>query len=719
MTFTGKAITLHDLGEGIVEMRFDLDGESVNKLNAATLQEMERAVGVLAAHAGLRGLLVTSGKAVFIVGADIMEFGEMFAQEEPAVARQVRDVNRMICQFEDLPVPIVVAINGMCLGGGFELALACDYRVMSTEARVGLPEVKLGLFPGFGGTVRLSRLIGLDNAAEWIATGQERKAEAALKDGAVDGVVAPARLREAALAALREAMSGRLDWRARRVDRQGTLKLNGPEQMMAFTTAMAVIGAKAGPNYPAPTLAIKNLQTSAGLERDPALDIEAKYFAKAAKTPQAEAMIGVFIADQAVKKSAAGWGRKAVREIKRVAVLGAGIMGGGIAYQAAARGTPVVMKDIRDEALALGMGEAGKLLARQVEKGRMSPVEMTSTLASIRPTLQYGELAGVDLVIEAVVEKADVKRAVFAEVEKLVGEDTIIASNTSTISIGGLAEGLTRPERFVGMHFFNPVHMMPLVEVIRGPRSSEAAVAATVAMAQRMGKTPIVVNDCPGFFVNRVLFPYFAGFHGLLRDGADFAMVDKVMERFGWPMGPAYLMDVVGMDTAVHAAGVMAHGFPDRMQPDYRTATEVLVEAGRLGQKSGAGYYAYTPDRKGKPKKAADPTVHGLLASVVGTATEFTPEQVVARCMVPLVNEVARCLEEGIVASPFEADIGLLFGIGFPPFRGGACRYFDQTGPQAFIDLADGLSGQGKLYEPPTLLREMAAAGRGFYTRQG
>jgi 3-hydroxyacyl-CoA dehydrogenase/enoyl-CoA hydratase/3-hydroxybutyryl-CoA epimerase/enoyl-CoA isomerase len=478
---------------------------------------------------------------------------------------------------------------------------------------------------------------------------------------------------------------------------------------------MAVVGGKAGPNYPAPMLALKAMQMGATLGRDAALEIEAKHFAKAAVTPQAEALIGLFLADQAVKKISGNWAKKATKEIRQAAVLGAGIMGGGIAYQSAVRGTPIVMKDIREEALALGMSEAGKLLSKQVEKGRIKVAAMTETLARIRPTLNYGDFGGVDIVIEAVVENPKVKKAVFGEVEGLLREDTIIASNTSTISITSLAEGLKRPQNFVGMHFFNPVHMMPLVEVIRGARSSDEAIATTVALAQKMGKTPIVVNDCPGFLVNRVLFPYFAGFHMLLRDGADFQAVDKAMERFGWPMGPAYLMDVVGMDTAVHAAEVMAEGFPDRMRPDFKATTAMLVEAGRLGQKNGKGYYVYAPDKKGRPKKSVDATTYELIASVTAARREFSPEEIVARCMIPMVNEIARCLEEKIVSTPYEADMALIYGIGFPPFRGGACRYVDQTGATNFVEMCDKYASLGKLYEAPKLLRDMAASGRKFF----
>jgi 3-hydroxyacyl-CoA dehydrogenase/enoyl-CoA hydratase/3-hydroxybutyryl-CoA epimerase/enoyl-CoA isomerase len=715
MLYTGPAFSVTALGDGIVELKFDLAGESVNKLNQAAIRDFEAATRAIAADAGVKAVVVTSGKGVFIVGADITEFGAMFAAGEEGIARVVLEVNRILSCFEDLPVPTVVAINGVCLGGGLELALAADYRVMSTTASVGFPEVKLGIFPGFGGSVRMPRVIGIDNAVEWICAGTDKKADAALKDGAVDAVVLPEQLREAALAMARQCVAGKLDWQGRRAAKLAPVRLNKIEQTMAFTSSMAVVGAQAGPNYPAPMLALKNMQEAATLGRDAALEVEAKYFAKAAVTPQANALIGVFMADQGVKKAAGAWEKKSKKEIGQAAVLGAGIMGGGIAYQAALKGTPIIMKDIKEEQLALGMNEAGKLLARAVEKGKSTPAKMTETLGRIRPTLNYGDFGGVDIIIEAVVENPKVKQAVLGEVEGLVRDDTIIASNTSTISISLLAENLKRPQNFVGMHFFNPVHMMPLVEVIRGRQSSDEAVAATVRLASKMGKTPVVVNDCPGFFVNRVLFPYFAGFHMLLRDGADFVSVDKAMEKFGWPMGPAYLMDVVGMDTAVHAAEVMAQGFPERMRHQWKNTTQALVEAGRYGQKNGKGYYVYAPDKKGKPKKSVDPAAYELFGGIVAERREFAPEEIIARCMVPMVNEVARCLEEKIVASPWEADMSLIYGIGFPPFRGGACRYVDQTGVANFLAMADKLAPLGKLYEAPQLLRDMAASGRKFF----
>lgn len=715
MIYSGSAISVQALENGIAELKFDLANESVNKFNSVTVNELAAATQAIKADSSIKGVIVTSGKPVFIVGADITEFGTLFANGEAGVAEWTLKANSVFNDFEDIAVPTVVAINGIALGGGFEMCLACDYRVMSTAAKVGLPEVKLGLFPGFGGTVRLSRVIGIDNAVEWIAGGAEQRPDAALKAGAVDAVVAPEQLRAAALDLIQQALAGKLDYKAKKAEKLNPVKLNHMEQMMAFNTALGFVAGKAGPNYPAPTLAVKTMQKHAGLARAEAMAVESQGFAKAAVTPQANALIGLFMADQAVKKAAKKAEAKATKEIKQAAVLGAGIMGGGIAYQSASKGTPIIMKDIRSEALDLGMGEATKLLSAQVEKGRLTPAKMGETLSRIRPTLNYGDFKEVDIIIEAVVENAKVKAAVLSEVEGMVTDDTILASNTSTISITHLAKSLKRPQNFVGMHFFNPVHMMPLVEVIRGEQSSDEAVAATVKLATKMGKTPIVVNDCPGFLVNRVLFPYFGGFDLLVRDGADFQAVDKVMEKFGWPMGPAYLLDVVGIDTGVHAAHVMAEGFPDRMKPDYKSATEIMFENTRYGQKNGKGFYVYEKDKKGKPKKVVDQATYDLIAPVVGPRKEFEADEIIARLMLPLVNEIARCLEEKIVGSAAEADMALIMGIGFPPFRGGACRYVDQMGIANYVALCEKYAHLGKAYEAPQLLQDMAAANQKFF----
>ena len=714
MIYEGKAITVKALEGGIVELNFDLKGESVNKFNRLTLSELRQAVDAIKADASVKGVIVTSGKDVFIVGADITEFVDNFKLPEAELVAGNLEANKIFNDFEDLNVPTVVAINGIALGGGLEMCLAADYRVMAESAKSGLPEVKLGIYPGFGGTVRLPRVIGTDNAIEWIAGGAENKADAALKVRAVDAVVADDKLRDAALDMVKRAIAGELDYKAKRQPKLEKIKLNAIEQMMSFETAKGFVAGKAGPNYPAPVEAIKTIQKAANMGRDKALEVEAAGFAKLAKTSVAESLIGLFLNDQELKKKAKAYDKQA-RDVKLAAVLGAGIMGGGIAYQSAVRGTPILMKDIREEGIQMGLNEASKLLGNRVEKGRMTAAKMAEALNAIRPTMSYGDFEHVDIVVEAVVENPKVKQSVLAEVEDQVKEDAVLASNTSTISINLLAKALKRPENFVGMHFFNPVHMMPLVEVIRGEKSSETAIATTVAYAKKMGKNPIVVNDCPGFLVNRVLFPYFGGFAKLVSAGVDFARIDKVMERFGWPMGPAYLMDVVGIDTAHHARDVMAEGFPERMKEERKTAVDALYEAERFGQKNGKGFYVYETDKRGKPKKVADPSVQDVLAPIVYEQREVTDEDIINFMMIPLCLETVRCLEDGIVETPAEADMGLIYGIGFPPFRGGALRYIDSIGVAEFVALTDKYADLGALYTPTAKLREMAAKGQKFF----
>ena len=716
MRFEGQSMQCSMLEGDIVELRFDLVDDSVNKFNQATLAELTEAVALIKAEPGVRGLLVTSGKDCFVVGADVTEFTGYFRNSEDQLTEWLLEVDKLFSTVEDFDFPSVTAINGYAFGGGLEFALATSYRVMSSATRIGLPETKLGIFPGWGGTVRLSRLTGADNAIEWIAGGEQFGAEAALRIGAVDAVVAPGDVRQAALDLLGQAIAGRRDWKARRLEKVSPLKLNPIETMMVFEGAKAFVAAKAGPNYPSPVAAINAMQQGALRGREDALKIEAAAFAKMAKTPTAFNLVTIFLGDQFVGKVAKKLARQGSK-VESAAVLGAGIMGGGIAYQSASKGTPIVMKDIQEKAIQLGLAEAEKLLVKRVERGRMTAAGMAEVFTRIRPTLSYGDFTGIDLVVEAVVENEKVKKAVLADVEGQVKEDAILASNTSTISITRLAEGLKRPENFCGMHFFNPVHKMPLVEVIRGARSSERAVATTVGYALAMGKTPIVVNDCPGFLVNRILFPYFAGFIKLINDGVDFLRIDKVMEKFGWPMGPAYLLDVVGIDTAHHANTVMAQGFPDRMAETDRTAIQTMFEAQRFGQKNGKGFYAYVPDKKGVPKKEVDPTARETLAGLAlrDLNAAITDQDIIDRMMLPLIIECSRCLEDGIVNTPVEVDIALVYGLGFPPFRGGPFRYADAVGLKALCEKAARHQGLGKLYEPTPQMLALAETGGAFH----
>lgn len=714
MIYSGKAISVHSLEGGIAELRFDLQGESINKFNELTTSELKLAGEALMKAGSIKGMLVTSAKEAFIVGADITEFGKNFQLSEEEIAKSVFEINQYFNVIEDLPFPTVTLINGYALGGGLEMALCTDFRIMAAGAKVGLPETKLGIMPGFGGTVRLPRLIGPDNAFEWIAGGKDQKAEAALSAGAVDAVVAQEDLLEAGLALLAQAIEGKIDYLNRRDEKKAPLQLNDIEALMSFETAKAFIAGKAGPHYPAPVSAVKAIQKAAKLERDAALEVEASFIARLAKTQVAKNLVGLFLADQALIKTAKSWAEQST-SASRTAVLGAGIMGGGIAYQSASKGTPIIMKDINQAGLDLGLSEAAKLLTKLVSRERITNTRMAEVLNMITPALTYDQFDQLDLVVEAVVENPKVKHSVLAEVEACLNEHAILTSNTSTISINYLAKVLKRPENFCGMHFFNPVHKMPLVEVIRGEKTSDAAVARTVAYALAMDKKPVVVQDCPGFLVNRILAPYMGGFLKLLKDGADFIKIDKVMEKAGWPMGPAYLCDVVGLDTSVHAGSVMSEGFPDRLANSFKTATTVLFESERFGQKNSKGFYAYEIDKKGKSKKLVDDSVKELLAPHCDEPAAFSDEEILDRLMIPLCLEAVRCLEEGIAQSASDIDMALIYGIGFPPFLGGALTYIDDMGVQAFIAKADQYTRLGALYEPTERLREMAANNEKFY----
>ena len=714
--YEGKSLSLVRLKSGIGHLRFDLQKSSVNKFNRLTLQELEDAVAVVAAS-DLPGLICSSAKDSFIVGADIGEFTALFRMPAVELQRWAWRCNAIFSALEDLSIPTVSIIDGVALGGGFELCLATDYRISSAAGRFGFPEVGLGICPGFGGTVRAPRVMDSTRAVEWISGGRQYSAEQALSVGAVDELVDSNGLMEAAEAFIHFAGADTNHLLALREAKRDPVSPLG-EYRQALDNARELL-AKGGANAnTAPLRTLQLLGEAADKTRDDALALEHNAFAELAGSPVAANLAQVFINEQWLR----GRTRELVagaRPVQHAAVLGAGIMGGGIAYQSALRNVPVIMKDIAQQGLDAGLAEASRQLRKLVEKGRLSEDAAGTTLARIHPTLSYEGWEAVDLLIEAVVENPKVKMSVLAEVEQQVSLDTILTSNTSTISITSLAGALQRPQNFCGMHFFNPVPVMPLVEVIRGASSSDSAIASTVAYALALGKTPIVVNDCPGFLVNRILFPYFGAFSMLVRDGADIRDIDAAMEAFGWPMGPAFLLDVVGIDTAVHAQAVMAAGFPQRMDYDFTSPMQILFEAGHFGQKSGAGFYRYQQQAAGRPAKVVDEEQLALVNQArpaeARAADSFSAEEIVERMMLAMCLESVRCLEDGIVSSPVEVDMGLVLGLGFPSFRGGALRHIDAMGAKRFCELATRYEALGPLYQPTAKLLEMAASGDRFY----
>lgn len=709
--FASQCVRVSRLEGGLVELCFDREGEAINKLDDRAVDQFRQAVEAIAADQAVRGVLLTSAKDVFIVGADITEFGRKFSQTADEVARGVLASNQIFVAFEDLPIPTVVAINGFALGGGLELTLAAAVRVMSDAAQVGVPEVKLGLFPGFGGTVRLARVASPQVAVDWVMSGKPAKAAQALEAGVVDAVVPAPSLREEALAMLWRCVEGQVDWRAA----QQRKRVPAAAADEVYASALAQLAKQAAKHQPAAEIAVAMMREAGSQERARALELEAAAFGKVTQTQAAKAMVQTFLNEQAVKKLArkqAEGGRKA----QQVGVLGAGIMGGGIAYTTALRGMAVRMKDIARPALALGMGEAGKQLDKQVQQGRMAQDKADKVLGAITPQLDDAGLEQAQIIVEAVVEKLEVKHQVLAALQAKLPAGTVLASNTSSLRIADIAAPLPRPQDVVGLHFFNPVPVMPLVEVVRGSKSSPEAVATATAYASALGKTPIVVQDCPGFLVNRILTAYVIAFLDLVTEGVDYERIDRVMEAFGWPMGPAYLEDVVGMDTGSHVIDVISAGYPERMKAPARNAIRTLVAAGRLGQKSGAGFYDYEA-AGGKSRKTSSAAAHALVAGLQDGATStLGDEGIVERMMLPLVLESIRALEEGVVGTPAELDMAMLLGVGFPAYLGGPLKYADWLGAGHLVARCGALAGCGPAYEAPASLRELAAAGRTFYT---
>jgi len=721
MLYQGEHLQLDSAADGIYKLIFNDQKKGHNILSSAAVAELQQVLDQLESFSSLKGLILSSAMDEFILGADVTEFGSLFHKGPQAVTAYLDQVCQLFNRIEELPCPTVVLVAGQALGGGFELCLACDFRLATATAHLGLPELKLGIIPGFGGTVRLPRLIGLDHAMEVMTQSTIANANHWIKLGAVDAILAAEELESAALQLIDSVQHGERNVELLRRQKVEPLALSQVELAMSIQTAKGLIAQKVGRHYPAPWALVGELEKSATQLRNQALELEHQAFVKASFTPECQALVGIFLNSQHLKKVTSEHVR-GVAPVHQAGVLGAGIMGGGIAYQSALKGIPVIMRDIREEALVTGMEEAIGHLKTGFDRGKLSAEAMAQAAARIHPTLRLESLEECDLVVEAVVEKLEIKQQVLAEVDQHLPATAVITSNTSTISINLLAQSLNKPERFCGMHFFNPVHKMPLVEVIRGAKTSDETVGRVVAYASAMGKTPVVVHDCPGFFVNRVLYPYFFAFDLLLRDGVEPQRIDKVMEGFGWPMGPAYLQDVVGIDTCFHAAGVMARGFPDRMVFKGTSALELLFQAKRLGQKNALGFYRYEKSSKGKPRKLVDPDVQAILAPILSSHSpklEIDDETLVMRMMLPLCLETLRCLHEGIVSSVEEADMALVMGIGFPPFRGGVFRYMQTLGLDEINRWSQQLAELGPLYQAPSELREMQQQGRSFYVTSG
>ncbi|MDF2152814.1 fatty acid oxidation complex subunit alpha FadB [Vibrio sp. CAU 1672] len=710
--YQGEYFQIEMHGE-LAHLVFNSQHDSVNTLTEEALKELEQAVTLLE-ESKPAGLVIRSGKKLFSAGADVKAFRQLFTDGGEAVATYLEWAQGLYNRIEDLPLPKVALINGTAAGGGMELTLTADYRLATPDAKLSLPEVKLGIFPAWGGLTRLPRIAGMDTAIAWMTMGKNFKAADALTAHVIDGVVEAEKAVAMAEQTIESAIKGELNWQARFEEKQQPLPMSRYELSMSINVARGMAAKVAGKHYPTPGIILSSLEKAAKLGRDESMGIERSAVWQCIETGVPDALVSVFLSDMAVKsrtKSLVGDSQSC----SEVGVIGAGIMGGGIAYVSADKGMDVVMKDIHKQGLKLGLDEANKLLTKQVERGRKKPGQMGETLNRIVPTLHNETLQNNDLIIEAVVENPKVKEVVLSELEQ-IAPNALIASNTSTLMISGLAQALECPERFCGIHFFNPVHRMPLVEVIRGEQTSDETISQAVKYVADLGKTPIVVNDCAGFLVNRCLTPYFLAFNQLVLDGGDIAVIDKVMSKgFGWPMGPAHLLDVIGLDTAAHCIDVMDEAFPGRLSKPETNLIQSFVDQQLFGQKSGQGFYTHVADRRGRIKPQASPEANNLILSLAEQPAEFDVDAITMRMMLPMMFEAIRCLDEGIVASPSEADIAMIYGTGFPPFRGGLFYYMDQIGADKLLETAEQYKHLGALYEAPKGLIERAKNGKSFY----
>lgn len=698
----------------VAVLTLDLPGKSANLLGSAVLDEIEARLDEVDAASSVAGLVFDSAKpGVFIAGADLTEFAAGLDRPKDDILATTERGQTLFGRLVSCDYPTIAAIDGVCVGGGLELAVWCDRRVAtaSSKTQFAFPEVKLGLLPGWGGTARTPRMIGLANAIESVTSGDSLGASDAFRLGLVDDVVERRDGGDAAdgdqllAASLRmvaaEQSSG--DYRSDRERWSAPIPQSETELAFLGATAAAVIQQKTGGHYPAPMAALELMLEASQLDLEAALVAEREAFAPLFGSPVNRALLNVFFLTDRAKKG----GRPAddSPSIATVGVVGAGIMGQGIAAVSVKRGVRVLLSDSRPEALARGVEAVVREASfDKVTKGVSAELAIARG-ALVSPAADAETLGAADLVVEAIVEDAGAKQDLFAAVEPRMADDAILATNTSTIPVTKLAERLERPERFAGLHFFNPVRKMPLIEVIRGAETSDATIDRLVAYSKRLGKTPVVVNDGPGFLVNRLLLPYMNEAALLAEEGVPIKKIDRAAKAFGMPMGPLELHDVVGLDTCLHAGRVMHAAFGDRIAP--AGAIDRLVDAGRLGQKSGGGFYDWKPGKAGKPPKGS-PSAHA--ETLAKTAGDGQPAERIAsledRLLLPMLIEATRALEDGIVGDPRDVDLALILGIGFPPHRGGLFFWADRLGKDELLDRLSGLESLGPRFQPTALLRE-------------
>ncbi len=709
-----NTITLSHPEPDIALLTLDMPDRGANVLSRAVLEELSEHLDAIESNSDLAGLIFISGKpGQFIAGADLREFAASIDIGPEVTVQMCLSGQGLFQRFTKCPFVTVAAVDGICVGGGAELAAWCDRRVMTNNPKTqfGFPEVKLGLIPGWGGTARGPRMVGLSNAVEMVTGGESISSKEAFAMGWACDLVDAGDLLAAAIRVVRaEQETG--EYEQDRETSSGPVDISIGELGFLGATASAMIQKHTKGQYPAPVAALELMLGAAGVDSETACQMEAEQMADLFGSPINRSLLNIFFLTDRNKKDTGVANEKIEpAKIKSAGVIGAGIMGAGIAAANVRRGIHATISDMREEALAKGVQSILEEVSYSREK-RAKDIERAVEMAPlINGTLSISEVAKSDVVIEAAVENKDIKKQIFAGVEPLMREDAILASNTSTIPIGDLASELKRPEQFCGIHFFNPVRKMKLVEVIRGKQTSDQTVATAVAYVKRLGKMPIICNDGPGFLVNRLLMPYMNEALDLVLEGADVKTVERAAKNFGMPMGPIELYDMVGLDIAVHAGQVLCDAFPDRFSGN--ELLPALMEAGRLGKKTGAGFYSY-----GNKKKRAepDPELNKFLEQYrTGEPKKFDRKEVTNRLFLPMLVEATRVLEEKIVRDPRDIDLGMIFGTGFPPFKGGLMFWADTVGAAKIVEMLKPFESLGKRIQPTEMLLEKARSGGKFY----
>ena len=710
-TKTDTGIFQTEIVDGVAVVTLDTPGEKVNKLNEELIEEFSELLDRLESDDELTGALLVSGKEDnFIAGADIEMFKSRTTAEE--LSELSWTGHEILLRVENFNKPIVIGIHGSCMGGGTELALACHYRIVSDHnaTKIGLPEVKLGLLPGMGGTQRLPRLIGIQKALTYMLTGKNMYSYQARKTGFADELIHQHGIRAAGIKAVQKLSKESVSHPDKRSFLEKALESNPLGRKIVFDQAMKRTNRESRGNYPAPPKIIESVKYGYKNGIEAGLKNESRLFGELAVTPESRALVNLFFGMNNAKKNPF---KDKKRAVKRIGVLGAGLMGSGIAEVSVDEGYHVWLKDQTIEDAMKGQSRIEENFEKKVSKRILSSFEKKEKLSLIHPTETYDGFDHIDLVIEAVFEDLDLKQQILDDIENHGGEDTIFASNTSSLPISDIAKKAKRPEQVIGMHYFSPVQKMPLLEIIKTDKTAEWVTATAFDVGLNQGKTVIVVNDGPGFYTTRILAPFMNEALLLLEEGASIEQIDRSMKDYGFPVGPVALFDEVGIDVGAHVADTLSDIFESRGGKTSKKAAE-LVEAGYKGRKNGRGFYTYENGSDKKKKKDVNKEIYSFFGGI--ERKPFKEDEIQKRLSLMMINEAVYCLQENILQSPADGDLGAILGLGFPPFLGGPFRYIDREGTGTLLTWMENLQKEhGDRFKPADLLLEMDQNGSTFH----